>query len=75
MKSFGRSLVVREQDIMLRVRERERGRRENMEIGQFINSFDMGEQAHRLQKRISMDLFIHITIHHGAVEIVIKAVM
>jgi hypothetical protein len=47
MKSFGRGLVVREQDIMLRVRERER--RENMEIGEFINSFDMGEQAHRLQ--------------------------
>jgi hypothetical protein len=51
MKSFGRSLVVWEQDIMLRVRERERERekRENMEIGEFINSNDMGEQAHRLQ--------------------------
>ena len=24
-------------------------KRENMEIGEFINSFDMGEQAHRLQ--------------------------
>jgi len=27
----------------------EREKRENMEIGEFINSFDMGEQAHRLQ--------------------------
>jgi len=29
--------------------ERERRERENMVIGEFINSFDMGEQAHRLQ--------------------------
>jgi len=40
MKSFGRNLAVWEQDVVVRVREREK--RENMEIGEFINSFDMG---------------------------------
>jgi ribosomal protein L21E len=32
-----------------RKREREKEKRENMEIGEFINSFNMGEQADRLQ--------------------------